>query len=148
MNILRKLYAVLHSGGASLRSYQEHTHERSFFCTSSPNLLFFVLLSLAILMGVKWYLIVASIYLSLMISDQHLFIFPLSIWMSSMERRLFMCSTHFLMGLFILGVLRFIRSLYITLIRHVICIHFQAHCLAFRGQPINIFKVNSKRIAF
>ena len=84
-----------------------HIHSNHFFSLT--------FLMMAILTGVRWYLIVL-IYISLMNNDffEHTFMYMLAFCMSSLEKWLFRSFAHIVIALFVFFLLlSYMRSLYI-----------------------------------
>ena len=95
-SFLRNLHSIFHSG---LHSHQQCVRV-PFFPTPSPAFVICRLNEMAILTGVRQYLVVL-ICISLIISTvKHFFTCRLAIPMSSLEKCLFRSSAHFLVQLF------------------------------------------------
>ena len=114
-SFLRNLYTGFHNGCISYIPINSaggfpshHILSRIYCCR------FFFFFLMAILIGVRRYLTVVLLCISLLMSDvQHLCTCLLGICMSSLEKCLFRSFVHFLIGLFIFLILSCMNCLYI-----------------------------------
>ena len=124
LNFLKILHTVLHNGYTNLHSHQQRT--RVPFSTSFPTLVISCLfLMITSLTGMRYYLIVALICISLVVM---LSIFSRVCWPFGclfLEKCLLRSSAHFLLRLFVFLLLSCISSLYI------LNINLQSHFFIF-----------------